>query len=376
VGQGKAAAAAVVIALLATLSGRVAWAHDEAWSASDVVIDNDRVTWSVDVGLAGLAKLIDLGAEVVGGEVKGFDAAALAQHQQAICGAVAGGITLSVQGHALVPSCGTPVPRFETPLGGGQPHLVRVVQPLVFTAPAGFTELRARLAFFAALTSNHRAVVKARWAGQLLQTTRLGVSELVLTRGQLSPGRWSSVLDFVRWGIHHILVGYDHIAFLLGLLLVVPGLRALFTIVTAFTVAHSLTILLAAFGVISLPPALTELLIAGSIVYVAVENLVRAGRRSSSPARRWPLVFAFGLVHGLGFAQVLRDRLAEAPAGIALSVVAFNVGVELGQLAIVALAFPLLELLRRRVGQAQLVRAGSLPILLLGLYWLVVRMAG
>jgi hypothetical protein len=103
---------------------------------------------------------------------------------------------------------------------------------------------------------------------------------------------------------------------------------------------------------------------------------VRAGRRSSSPARRWPLVFAFGLVHGLGFAQVLRDRLAEAPAGIALSVVAFNVGVELGQLAIVALAFPLLELLRRRVGQAQLVRAGSLPILLLGLYWLVVRMAG
>jgi hypothetical protein len=333
------------------------------------------VTWTVDVGLTGLAKVVDLGAEVVGGEVRGFDVAGLAARRSAICAAISAGLTVTIAGKQLAPVCGTAVPRYETGLDGQQ-HFVRLAQPLVFTAAAPFAEMRARVAFFSELTSSHRAVVKVRWGGQLMQTTRLGVSELVLTKGQLAPGRWSSLVGFVGWGIHHILVGYDHIAFLLGLLLVLPGLRPLITVITAFTVAHSLTILLAAFRIISLPTALTETLIAASIVYVAIENLVRAGPQRGGQRRRWPLVFAFGLVHGLGFAEVLRERLAEAPAGIAASVVAFNLGVELGQLAIVAVAFPLLTLLRQRLGDRPLVRAGSLPILLLGLYWLATRLSG
>jgi hypothetical protein len=379
---GLTAAVGLLAGLVALVPAR-ALAHDEAFSTSDVVIDNDRsVTWTVDVGLAGLAKVVDLGADVVGGEVRGFDQAGLAARRPAICAAIGAGLTVTIAGTQVAPVCGTAVPRYETGLDG-QPHFVRLAQPLVFTAAAPFAEVRAKVAFFSDLTSSHRAVVKVRWGGQLMQTTRLGVSELVLTKGQLAPGRWSSLVGFVGWGIHHILVGYDHIAFLLGLLLVLPGLRPLITVITAFTVAHSLTILLAAFRIISLPTALTETLIAASIVYVAIENLVRAGpqrggagRGGAGPRRRWPLVFAFGLVHGLGFAEVLRERLAEAPAGIAASVVAFNLGVELGQLAIVAVAFPLLTLLRQRLGDRPLVRAGSLPILLLGLYWLATRLSG
>jgi hypothetical protein len=357
------------------LVARSARAHDEAWSTSDVVIDDSGVRWSVDVGLAGLGKLIDLGAPVVGGEVQGFDEAALLRHGAGICAAIAGGMSVSLGTAVVVPKCGTPVPKYETGPGGGQ-HLVRVVQPLQFAAAGAFTEVKARVGFFSQLTNSHRAVIKVRWAGELLQTTRLGPSELVLEKGRLAPGRVASLLAFVQWGIHHILIGYDHIAFLLALLLVVHNLRALITIVTAFTVAHSLTILLAALRVVTLPPALTEMAIAGSIVYVAIENLVRARRRPSGEARRWPLVFAFGLVHGLGFAEVLRERLAEASGGVVASVIAFNVGVELGQLVVVAVAFPALRWLRARYGERRVVVAGSAPILVLGAYWLLTRMAG
>ena len=187
--------------------------------------------------------------------------------------------------------------------------------------------------------------------------------------------------DFLRWGAHHIFIGYDHIAFLLALLLAVSQLRSLLLIITSFTVAHSLTILLAALDVVRMPVRLTEALIAASIVWVALENLALGARPRP---RRWPLTFGFGLIHGLGFAEVLRDRLAEAPGGILLPVIAFNLGVEVGQAVVVAVAFPLLLWLRRgaggllpqppRVREDRILRLGSIPIALLGMLWLVQRL--
>ena len=133
-----------------------------------------------------------------------------------------------------------------------------------------------------------------------------GPYQLELTSAPLNPTLLGTAVEFILWGMHHIFVGYDHIAFLLALLLAAQRLRDMVRVVTSFTVAHSITLLLAALDVIRVPGAVTESLIAASIVYVAAENFfITEGRY------RWVLTFAFGLVHGLGFSSVLRERLQD-----------------------------------------------------------------
>jgi hypothetical protein len=180
--------------------------------------------------------------------------------------------------------------------------------------------------------------------------------------------------DFVVKGIEHIFTGYDHIAFILGLLLV-AGLRLgalgyIVKVVTAFTIAHSTTLILASLDVVQLPSRLVESCIAASIVYVAAENLV-----VGDPRHRWPLAFGFGLVHGMGFAAMLRPLLPES--GVVLPLLAFNVGVELGQLAIVLAVLPFLVVWARRRAPSYrrwALGGGSLAIGLVGLIWLVERL--
>jgi hypothetical protein len=198
-------------------------------------------------------------------------------------------------------------------------------------------------------------------------------------------GEAGGLLSFVRHGIEHILYGYDHVAFVLALLLVVilargprgweprhlgSALRATAAIVTSFTVAHSLTLIAASLGWLALPSRLVESLIAVSIVYTAIENIVR-------PDVRWrfALTFAFGLMHGLGFAGVLAELLP--PDDVVVPLLAFNAGVELGQLSIVVVTLPLLALLCRAVS-AQRYRRVVMPIAsgaiaVLGALWLVER---
>ncbi len=175
------------------------------------------------------------------------------------------------------------------------------------------------------------------------------------------------VRDFTVLGVEHIFLGYDHICFLLALVIVGGRLMNLVKIVTAFTVAHSITLILAALEVVVLPGRLVEAGIALSIVYVAVENfwLHRTDYR-------WVLSFAFGLVHGFGFANVLQE-LGLPTEGLVASLLAFNVGVEVGQLCIVAVLFPLTLLAARSAYQRQVVRGVSTVILLLGLGWLAER---
>src|SRR5262249_4800918 len=195
-----------------------------------------------------------------------------------------------------------------------------------------------------------------------------------LTQSRVQPTFWSTAGEFLLWGMHHILIGYDHIAFLLALLLGARKIGEMVRVVTSFTVAHSITLLLAATDEIRLPSRVTESLIAASIVYVAVENYFIKDAK-----HRWMLTFAFGLVHGLGFSSVLRERLQDIDS-IAVPVVSFNLGVELGQIAILLVVFPLLAWIRKAPDltlaerrQRLLVRIGSAPIMLLGLAWLVDR---
>jgi len=163
----------------------------------------------------------------------------------------------------------------------------------------------------------------------------------------LDPRWHQAALRFVKSGFLHILDGIDHLLFLLCLVIPFRRIKALVPIVTAFTVAHSITLIASAYGFapggLWFPP-LVETVIAASILYMALENVVGANIR-----RRWAITFAFGLVHGFGFSFALRESLQFAGGHLLTSLLSFNVGVELGQLLVLALCVPALEVIFRFV---------------------------
>lgn len=166
---------------------------------------------------------------------------------------------------------------------------------------------------------------------------------------RLDPSWFHAASLFVKMGFLHILEGTDHLLFLLCLVIPYRRLRSLIPVVTSFTVAHSITLIASAYGlapdVLWFPP-LIETLIAVSIIYMAVENIV-----VEQPGRRWVITFFFGLIHGFGFAFVLRETMQFAGDHVLSSLLAFNVGVEIGQIAVLLLFVPLLNLLSRVMPQ-------------------------
>ena len=174
--------------------------------------------------------------------------------------------------------------------------------------------------------------------------------------------------SFFPLGIEHILGGYDHLLFLLALMLRGGGVWSLLKIITAFTVAHSITLALAALDVIVLPGAVVESVIALSIAYVALENLLP--RYAAS--RRWAVSFLFGLAHGFGFSSVLRE-IGLPKENLLLSLLNFNLGVEVGQLTIVLLALPILLRFRNRPWEPRAVMAISGAIFVVGTVLFVQR---
>lgn len=165
---------------------------------------------------------------------------------------------------------------------------------------------------------------------------------------RLDPSWFQAARSFIGMGFDHILDGTDHLLFLLCLVIPFRRFRALIPVVTAFTVAHSITLIASAYGLspdVAWFPPLIETLIALSIVYMALENIVGG----ATVHRRWMMAFAFGLVHGFGFSFALRQSLQFAGAHMLASLLAFNVGVELGQLLVLLLMIPVLNALFRYV---------------------------
>jgi hydrogenase/urease accessory protein HupE len=179
------------------------------------------------------------------------------------------------------------------------------------------------------------------------------------------------VQKFVPAGVHHIMIGPDHILFLIGLLLLGGSLKRLALIVTGFTLAHSVTLSLAALDILTPPARLIEPAIALSIVYVGADNLLK---REGRDVRAW-IAFAFGLIHGFGFANVLREMDLPSRA-LGWSLFSFNLGVEIGQLLIVGVVAALLAALRSRnaVLNQRLVVAGSVVVIAFGAYWFIERL--
>jgi hydrogenase/urease accessory protein HupE len=217
---------------------------------------------------------------------------------------------------------------------------------------------------------NHQTFLNMYEGGALTQA--------ILDRGRTSieyftgtrQGALAVVKRFLPAGIEHILIGPDHLLFLVGLLLLGGTVRQLVVIVTSFTVAHSITLSLAALNFASPPTRIIEPAIALSIVYVGADNLlIRDGR----DVRAW-IAFAFGFIHGFGYASVLRDMSLPARA-LGWSLFSFNVGVEIGQLLVVAVMATALAALRSRSQSAgrQLAFAGSVVVMAAGAFWFIQR---
>jgi len=180
-----------------------------------------------------------------------------------------------------------------------------------------------------------------------------------------------SFANFLSLGVKHILTGYDHLLFLFGLLLVAGGFFSSLGIITSFTIAHSITLAVATLQLVQIPSRIVEPLIAASIVFVGIENLLRG----DIPKARRMVPFGFGLIHGFGFASALREAgIGSGTGGIVLPLFSFNLGVELGQIMVAALALPIIWKLRETpMFIARWAPACSAAVALLGSFWFVQR---
>ncbi|GAC1453322.1 MAG: HupE/UreJ family protein [Steroidobacteraceae bacterium] len=259
-------------------------------------------------------------------------------------------------------------------------------QPFTAVCPAAPRALTIDYRLLDQEDPSHRGLLTLTAQG-VAQTAVLGGSRSLQSFDLRHPSMWHAFVEYLQAGIWHIWSGIDHLLFLLSLLLpavllrrgrrwhavpqAAPALLNIIKVVTAFTLAHSITLSLAAFDIIRLPSRLTESVIAGSIVVAALNNVFPLVTEA-----RWRIAFAFGLLHGFGFAAVLAEM--GLPQGARLvSLVAFNLGVEAGQLAVVLAVMPVAYLLRStRFYQGALLPWGSTGIAGLALVWLIQRATG
>lgn len=225
--------------------------------------------------------------------------------------------------------------------------------------------------------ANGPLIVRQVGAGEKAYTGYLRDGKLsapMSPQGAADQGALQTFMTYIVIGFEHIVPkGLDHILFVLGLFFFSLRLRPLLIQVTAFTLAHTITLALAVLGIVTVPASVVEPLIAASIVYVAIENVI------GNPLGIWRtvVVFGFGLLHGLGFASVLGD-VGLQPSAFALGLIGFNVGVELGQLAVIAVAFVVLAVPfgKKAWYRKAIAIPGSVLIALVGAFWFFERVLG
>jgi hypothetical protein len=245
--------------------------------------------------------------------------------------------------------------------------------------PISFSRLEIQSNLIASLPLGHRQYLRVQnsaggtvFEGLLTATADRAAAEFAVANGAATAREVvSSFVNFLILGVKHILTGYDHLLFLFGLLVVVRGLVSSLSIITSFTIAHSITLAAATFNLAQIPSRIVEPLIAASIVFVGVDNLLR----SAIPKGRRMVAFGFGLIHGFGFASVLREMgIGAGIGGVALPLLSFNVGVELGQIVVAAVARPIIWKLRESpMFIARWAPACSAAVVVLGSFWFIQR---
>jgi hydrogenase/urease accessory protein HupE len=340
------------------MGSSAAFAHDPGLSSANVELRSDRVDVVLTFNERDIAGVAGVPAETVRERGANLPAQVRALLDRAVL--------LELDGAAVKPSASNASAQADNNV------------EFQFTFPFGgrAAELTFRSLLLEDLPFGHRQAFAIRDAtgrelSRSLLSARDYAARLALDAATAEPVP-TGFIEFLRLGIHHILTGYDHLLFLFGLLVMCRSGRNAALLITCFTVGHSLTLGLSTFGLVNLPSRLVEAAIAGSILYVGIENLFR---REQPIRGRALLTLAFGLVHGLGFASVLRELgVAESGAAALVPLMAFNTGVELGQLSVAAIVLPVVWLLRRndnfiRVG----VPVGSLVVALAGGFWLLDR---
>lgn len=366
-------------ALMLSLVAGLAAAHKPSDSYLSLQVDGARITGRWDIALRDLDLVLWLDADgdgrITWGElrVRHADIAALAQ----------AGLVLQADGQPCTLAVG---PQQVDEHSDG----AYSVLPLTVACPRAPVVLAIDYRLFATVDPQHRGLLNLATAGGS-RSAILG-PPAPLQRFKLAEvSRWRQFIDYAADGVSHIWIGFDHILFLLALLLPAVGawgapagrggrpawqpvprlaLAAwdVLRVVTAFTLAHSVTLSLATLGWVALPSRLVESTIAASVVLAALNNVWPVFQ-----GRRWAVAFGFGLVHGFGFASVLADLGLPADA-LVLALVGFNLGVEAGQLAIVAAFLPLAFALRRSgFYRHVLLLGGSLATALLAALWFAER---
>jgi hypothetical protein len=352
------------------LTAPAAWAHTQSYGFLSVSLDATSVSGRIELAVGDLDRVHGLDADrdgkITWGEFR--------RREAEVAAATLNRITIGAS-DAPCKLTGEPA---MTDLRGGESYIVIPFRGAC-ASQTGATMLGYNLLF--ASDAQHR--------GLAVVTTPAGTQTFVMTpaatRVAVDPAQSAGVnqfLGFIGHGAHHIWIGYDHILFLLTLLIGTFAMRGpeaplracvydAVKVITAFTLSHSLTLGLAAFGVVSIPTSLTESLIAITIVLAALNNIWPLVTR-----RLWIAAFGFGLVHGLGFANVLAE-LDLPRENLLAALFAFNLGVELGQLAILFAALPLIVLV---TGQLPVARhalpAANLVIAAIGAMWLTDRAFG
>lgn len=361
-----------LLAAALMLAGTAGWAHKASDSYYRLDVQGDAVTGQLDVALRDIDIALGLDAdgngEITWGELRTRRTALADWARQHLAVQRGGDCTLEVG--ALQVDEHTDGRYAVLPLSGRCP------------GAAGPLTLGYRLLFQE--DALHRGLLSLTLDDAI---TRTAVFAPETPQQSFEPGavsRWTSFRQYVVEGVWHIWIGFDHVLFLLALLLPAvlvrdgrqwrgaPRLRQtgreVLAVVTAFTVAHSITLSLATLGWATLPSRWVESVIALSVILAAANNLYPVVQ-----GRRWAAVFGFGLIHGFGFATVLAD-LGLPQQALALALLGFNVGVELGQLAIVAAFLPLAYALRNTpLYQRWIFRGGSWLTLLLAAVWLAER---
>jgi hypothetical protein len=272
-------------------------------------------------------------------------------------------IFAAVQRHYFVSSPATPIQTTLEKYSAIGGPLIQL--QILYTFEQNITTLNVKSTLHEIMPAGHQHFMSVRLNGTLHEAildSRTPEAKFTGVQATNLQTFWR----FLRLGVEHIFTGYDHLAFLLGLLVATAAIGSLVRIITSFTIAHSITLALATFNVVILPARLTESLIALSILYVAVENLL-----DFRAMKRYYITFLFGLVHGFGFSNVLREM--DLPkSSLALSLFSFNAGVEIGQITFVLLIFPLVQDLVSS-GWKRLKPAVSITVACLAVYWFVQR---
>ncbi len=356
-----------------------AWAHKPSDSYLNLAVEDRVVSGRWDIALRDLDYALNLDADgdgaITWGEVR--------QRHADIAAYASARLVLLGDGAACTLQVGTQLVDEHT-------DGAYSVLPLRAECPSPPTQLALHYTLFADLDPQHRGLLNLAAQGQN-HTAILGPQEARQSFKLAESNAWKQFVDYLREGVWHIWIGFDHILFLVSLLLPAVGLWRLqerpgqprrwqpvarfsdafwdvLRIVTAFTVAHSITLSLAVLGWVTLPSRLVESAIAASVVLAALNNIWPLVR-----GRRWLVAFLFGLVHGFGFASVLAD-LGLPQGALALALLGFNIGVEAGQLAIVLVFLPLAYALRRTGFYRRVVLwGGSLLIAALATVWLLER---